>query len=129
MLDFSRTWLPYIYLYGVGGFIFFTGMFIIIRSGSLKIQRPKHNFWYHILIFGFFYYLGIHGAAIQAALENYLFMFLIILAMVSLIAWTLISFKSESEKNMIFNRIKNDETVQIVLGIVLLLILIILGSF
>jgi hypothetical protein len=61
MLDFSRSWVPYIYLYGVGGGIFLIGMFIILRSRSLKLERVRHKEWYKILIFGFVYYLCIHG--------------------------------------------------------------------
>tara|TARA_B100000686_G_scaffold40992_1_gene42364 strand:+ start:55816 stop:56211 length:396 start_codon:yes stop_codon:yes gene_type:complete len=126
ILEFSRTWLPYIYLYSVGGFIFFTGMVIVLRSGSLKKQNPKHRFWYHILIFGFFYYLFIHGAGIQAALGNYLIMFLNILAIFSLLLWTLISSKSDSEKNSILKLVKYDELLHVVFGVLLLFILIVL---
>lgn len=111
MMEFSRTWLPYLYLYGAGGFIFFTGILIILRSRSLKIERARHNFWFHILIFGFFYYMGIHGAAIQAALGNYLTMFIILLAMVVLLAWVIISSRSSSGKKEILERIKTDEMV------------------
>ena len=71
-MDFFRTWLPFIYLYGVGGLIFFIGIFIILRSKSLKIERPYHRKWLFILLFGFFYYLAIHGLTILVALENYL---------------------------------------------------------
>jgi hypothetical protein len=56
-------------------------------------------------------------------------MFLIILAMAGLLAWTLISPRSDSEKNRILERIKTDESVQVALGIVLLFILIILNAF
>ena len=129
MLEFSRAWLPYLYLYGVGGFIFFTGMAIILRSRSLKKERLRHNFWFHILIFGFFYYMGIHGAAIQAALGNYLIMFLIILTMGALLTWALISPRSKSENYEIMEKINSNQMMQIVLGIILLLILIILRSF
>ena len=68
MLDFSRTWLPYLYLYGVGGSIFMIGIFIIIRSNSLNLDRIKHQEWYHILVFGLFYYMGIHALFTFAAL-------------------------------------------------------------
>ena len=43
MLDFSRIWIPYIYLYGVGGGFFLIGMFIILRSRSLKLERVRHK--------------------------------------------------------------------------------------
>ena len=73
MLDFSRTWLPYLYLYGIGGGIFLIGMFIILRSRSLKLERIRHREWYHILIFGLVYYMGIHALFTFAALGKSLF--------------------------------------------------------
>jgi len=73
VLDFSRIWLPYLYLYGVGGGIFLIGMFIILRSRSLKLERIRHREWYHILIFGLVYYMGIHGLFTFAALGKSLF--------------------------------------------------------
>jgi hypothetical protein len=72
-MDFTRIWLPFIYLYGVGGFIFFIGIYIILKSKSLKTERLYHRKWLFILIFGFFYYLTIHGLLTLAALDNYLF--------------------------------------------------------
>tara|TARA_B000000557_G_C20638886_1_gene385480 strand:+ start:287 stop:589 length:303 start_codon:yes stop_codon:yes gene_type:complete len=84
MLDFSRTWLPYIYLYGVGGCIFIIGMIIILRSRSLKKERVRHNSWMHILIFGLLYYMGIHGFFTFLALGQFIFAVFIALAMVAL---------------------------------------------
>ena len=84
MLDFSRTWLPYLYLYGVGGGIFIVGMFIILRSRSLKLERIRHRKWYHILIFGLVYYMGIHGLFTFAALGQPLFAGVIGLVMIAL---------------------------------------------
>jgi len=84
MLDFSRTWVPYIYLYGVGGSIFLIGMFIILRSRSLKLERVRHKEWYKILIFGFFYYMGIHGFFTFVAIGNKIFATLIGLIMLAM---------------------------------------------
>ena len=84
MLDFSRTWLPYLYLYGVGGGIFLIGMYIILRSRSLKPERIRHREWYHILIFGLVYYMGIHGLFTFAALGKSLFAGVIGLIIVAL---------------------------------------------
>ena len=84
MLDFSRTWLPYLYLYVVGGGIFLVGMFIILRSRSLKLERIRHREWYHILIFGLVYYMGIHGLFTFAALGKSLFAGVIGLVIVAL---------------------------------------------
>lgn len=68
-LTFFRTWLPVIYLYGVGGIIFLAGMLVITKAKSIKLDRPKHKFWYKILWFGYFYYLGIHVVLTYAALH------------------------------------------------------------
>ena len=84
MLDFSRIWLPYLYLYGVGGGIFLVGMFIILRSRSLKLDRIRHRKWYHILIFGLVYYMGIHGLFTFAALGKSLLAGVIGLVIVAL---------------------------------------------
>ena len=84
MLDFSRTWLPYLYLYGVGGGIFLIGMIIILRSRSLKLERTRHRVWYHILIFGLVYYMGIQSLFTFAALGQSLFAGVIGLVMIAL---------------------------------------------
>ena len=84
MLDFSRTWLPYLYLYGVGGGIFLIGMFIILRSRSLELERARHRVWYHILIFGLVYYMAIHGLFTFAALGKSLFAGVIGLVMIAI---------------------------------------------
>ena len=68
-LEFASTWLPYIYLYGVGGFIFLTGMLIIFKSKSINILRLRHRKWYAVLVFGFLWYMAIHGFATFAALK------------------------------------------------------------
>ena len=44
------------------------GIFIIIRSNSLNLDRIRHQEWYHILVFGLFYYMGIHALFTFAAL-------------------------------------------------------------
>lgn len=68
MLDFSRTWLPFIYLYGVGGIIFILGMILILRSRSLNLKRRYHRIWLFILFLGFAWYVVIHSTVTLAAL-------------------------------------------------------------
>ncbi|NQV49776.1 MAG: hypothetical protein HQ507_04740 [Candidatus Marinimicrobia bacterium] len=68
-LTFFRTWLPVIYLYVAGGIIFLAGMTIIVKSKSLKLDRPMHKRWFYVLLFGYFYYLGIHTFLTYAALN------------------------------------------------------------
>ncbi len=67
-LTFFRTWLPIIYLYGVGGIIFLGGMVIIFKANSIKLSKPKHKMWFIVLIFGYFYYLALHVGLTLAAL-------------------------------------------------------------
>ena len=68
MLDFSRTWLPFIYLYGVGGIIFILGMVLVLRSRSLNLKRRYHRIWLFILFFGFAWYVVLHSTVSLAAL-------------------------------------------------------------
>ncbi len=68
MLDFSRTWLPFIYLYGVGGIIFILGMVLVLRSRSLNLKRRYHRIWLFILFLGFAWYVVLHSTVSLAAL-------------------------------------------------------------
>jgi len=68
MFDFSRTWLPFIYLYGVGGIIFLLGMFLVLKSDSLNLKRSHHRIWLFILFLGFAWYVVIHSTVSLAAL-------------------------------------------------------------
>jgi len=68
MISFFNSWLPFIYLYGVGGVFFFSGLYIIVKSGSLNLQKKHHLWWIRVLVAGFFFFLFIHAALIIAAL-------------------------------------------------------------
>ncbi|MBT88634.1 MAG: hypothetical protein V1257_09155 [Candidatus Neomarinimicrobiota bacterium] len=67
MLPFERTWLPYLYLYGAGGLIFMTGIFLILKSKALNRVHKKHRYWLKVLILGFIWYMAIHGLLSLAA--------------------------------------------------------------
>ncbi|MEE9166102.1 MAG: hypothetical protein V3U24_01350 [Candidatus Neomarinimicrobiota bacterium] len=70
ILEFSRTWLPYIYLYGVGGIFFLVGLWIILRYRSLNLQLKRDRSWFRVLLFGFVWYAMIHAVVIWAALRS-----------------------------------------------------------
>ena len=70
MLDFSRTWLPFIYLYGVAGIAFLIGTILIIKTNALNLSSQSHKNWFIILLFGFIYYAGIHATFILIALRG-----------------------------------------------------------
>lgn len=63
-----QTWLPFIYLYVVGGIFFFSGMYIIIKSGSLDPKKKSHKFWIKVLFGGYFFFLFLHAFLIISAL-------------------------------------------------------------
>ena len=67
-LPFTRTWLPYLYLYGAGGILFAAGIWVVLRSGSLDLRKPKHKLWFGVLFFGFAWYMTIHAVVTLAAL-------------------------------------------------------------
>lgn len=68
MPDFSHSWLPFIYLYLVGGIFFFAGMVLIHKSKSLDLRLKRNRWWRKVLFFGYFYFFLIHGILIIAAL-------------------------------------------------------------
>ena len=68
MLDFARTWLQFIYLYGIGGIIFIIGMILVLKSFSLNLKRRYHRIWLFILFLGYAWYVVIHSTLSLAAL-------------------------------------------------------------
>ncbi|NOZ04538.1 MAG: hypothetical protein GXO92_08070 [FCB group bacterium] len=66
---FTHSWLPYIYLYGVGGLFFFLGIIIIRRAGALKPHLKRHRKWLWVLYFGFGWYMAIHAGLIFLAFK------------------------------------------------------------
>ncbi len=62
------TWLPYIYLYGVGGLFFLSGLIIVKKAGGYNPLNKRHRYWWKVTIFGFFYFMVLHALIILAAL-------------------------------------------------------------
>lgn len=69
-MDFARTWLPFIYLYGVGGIAFILGLALILRTQALRTSYFLHRKWVFILIYGFLFYAGIHALFIYLAVGS-----------------------------------------------------------
>jgi uncharacterized membrane protein len=69
-LSFSRVWLPYIYLYGLGGLIFLTGLGLISKSKALDLKRKIHRRWLGILVFGIVWYMSLHYFLITSAIAK-----------------------------------------------------------
>lgn len=70
MLPFTHTWLPFIYLYSLGGILFLIGVIITYRMGSLDLKRKHHRKWFGLLFFGFLYYMALHSFLNLAALGH-----------------------------------------------------------
>ncbi len=70
MLTFKDTWLPFIYLYGVGGIFFFFGMNLIRKTGGVDLKRKKHRYWYKVMFWGYFYFMLMHAVLILLALNT-----------------------------------------------------------
>jgi hypothetical protein len=68
-MPFTHTWLPYIYLYGVGGLLFLIGVVVTVKSGSLDLKRKSHRTWFAILFFGMIWFMVMHALWNMAALE------------------------------------------------------------
>lgn len=68
MPSFFSTWIPFLYLYLVGGLFFAVGLLIIIKSGALNKNNPRHRRWLKIMVCGYFFFLILHFSLIIAAL-------------------------------------------------------------
>ena len=68
MTEFFNNWLPFIYLYGVGGMLFLFGLVFLRKTGAIDIKKKRHRFWFRTLIFGYFYFFFMHFIWTIAAL-------------------------------------------------------------
>ncbi len=69
-MDFAQTWLPFLYLYGVGGIAFVLGMWLIVKKSALRLSFSRHKKWFWILLYGFVFYAGIHALFIFLAIGS-----------------------------------------------------------
>lgn len=70
MLDFTQSWLPFIYLYGVGGVAFAIGIRLILKTNALDRSILRHRRWLIVLFFGFGFYVVLHFTFILLALGS-----------------------------------------------------------
>jgi uncharacterized membrane protein len=70
-LPFDRTWLPYLYLYGVGGILFLVGIFITLRNKAINLAFRQHRKWLFVLFGGFVWYALIHAVLILLGLGGH----------------------------------------------------------
>tara|TARA_Y100000814_G_C12347126_1_gene405950 strand:- start:1453 stop:1668 length:216 start_codon:yes stop_codon:yes gene_type:complete len=70
MIDFNQSWLPFIYLYGVGGIFFAIGVRLIVKTDALNLSIHRHRIWLKLLFFGFGFYMLLHLILILLALGS-----------------------------------------------------------
>jgi len=70
VLEFSQTWLPFIYLYGVGGIVFTVGLFLILRTKALRLSYIRHKKWFWLLLYGFVFWFSLHAIFIILAVGS-----------------------------------------------------------
>ena len=70
-MEFANTWLPFIYLYSVGGIAFVLGMLLILRTKALRVSFERDKKWLWVLIYGFLFYAGLHATFILLAIGSY----------------------------------------------------------
>ncbi|MCZ7602148.1 MAG: hypothetical protein QY331_13740 [Melioribacteraceae bacterium] len=68
--SFFNVWLPFIYLYGVGGIFFTIGMVLVKKAGGYNPAKRRHRYWWKVTIFGFFYFVVLHFVWILLALNT-----------------------------------------------------------
>ena len=69
-MSFYQTWLPFFYLYGVGGIAFLLGTFLIYKTGALRVSYETHKKWIWVLLYGYFFYAFIHALFIYLAIGS-----------------------------------------------------------
>ena len=79
---FSHSWLPFMYQYGLVGFLFIAGIIITIRSGSLNLNKTSHWRWFWTLIFGLAWYMCIHASLNLAGLGLVNFAFILMASVI-----------------------------------------------
>ena len=67
---FSHSWLPFIYLYALGGILFVAGIIVTLKAGSFDLTRAAHKKWMWILLFGFIWYISMHALLTLTALGS-----------------------------------------------------------
>ena len=79
---FSHSLLPFMYQYGLVGFLFIAGIIITIRSGSLNLNKTSHWRWFWTLIFGLAWYMCIHASLNLAGLGLVNFAFILMASVI-----------------------------------------------
>ena len=66
---FSHSWLPYFYLYGLGGVFFFSVVYLVWKTKSLDMNKPHHRKCMKILFFGYGWFMALRGVLTFLALK------------------------------------------------------------
>ena len=92
MSYFSHSWLPFIYLYGLGGLLFLSGIII-------NLKNHVHKQWLWVLVFGFIWYMMMHGVLTLVALGYNKFAVLIMFLVIGLSISAYFQFRRKTLNN------------------------------
>ena len=99
MSYFSHSWLPFIYLYSLGGLLFLSGIIITLKSGSFNLKNHVHKQWLWVLVFGFIWYMMMHGVLTLVALGYNKFAVLIMFLVIGLSISAYFQFRRKTLNN------------------------------
>ena len=86
-------------MYGLGGLLFFSGIIITLKSGSFNLKNHVHQQWLWVLVFGFIWYMMMHGVLTLVALEHNEFAVLIVLMVIGLSILAYFQFRGKTLNN------------------------------
>ena len=66
---FTHSWLPYIYLYVVGGIFFFSGVYLVWKTGAVDLKKPHHRTWMKVFFLGYAWFMIVHGILTILAIQ------------------------------------------------------------
>ena len=86
-------------MYGLGGLLFFSGIIITLKSGSFNLKNHVHQQWLWVLVFGFIWYMMMHGVLTLVALGHNEFAVLIVLMVIGLSILAYFQFRGKTLNN------------------------------
>ncbi len=56
----DTSWLPYVYVYSIGGLLYLAGMMIALRSGAMNLSTRRGRVILLLLVGGMLFFLAFH---------------------------------------------------------------------
>jgi predicted Na+-dependent transporter len=69
-LGSENPWTSFLYIYTLGAIFFTIGLTLSIQTKAIRLDLKADRQWFRGVIFGFFFFLSLHGAWIYFALNG-----------------------------------------------------------